>query len=901
MRSLTLSIAFLCLLSIPWSFVYAKTGDESFSSHQILEDGSVIAVGHIGQAGHINDYWIIKIDKNGQKEWEKTYGGDKNDEAREILAAQDNHFYVTGFSFSKFKDEPAFWIIKIDSNGEMIWEKSFKGMKFSFDGRVQVTKDDGLMVILDKKEGNSENSSLWITKLSKEGELQWEKVLKAEYDPAEYPEINEELHDFYQTRNDEYILLSSTDMLGKDRRAYYDVRCAKLDHEGKIIWSKSYSLNRIKGTYFNGYSVIPAHDNGYIISSRLWSQEYDVDIRFTKIDEDGNIVWDKIHNSTGKQDLKNIQQIEGKKYIFSVMTGEEYRIAVMDKNGNAVWHYEFTDIKPNWDPVIFSEENSYYVFGIPISKERKKDLKIYRINPDKKVIWSRTFDRYYYNIVSTIKKQGPDLYLSGYVMNEEYDMDGWILKVNNKGKTVWENKIGSKAIPQKKEEKEEKIPEFNVSIKKIDEKGDLSWSKEYGTATFKSYLSLWPLRNNNCVIIKSTFGKDILKDHILKITKVDDKGKTIWEKIYKNIIFIPSALLSLKNNEYLLAGSKIEKAKGESKYEFKLRLIKINNKGKITWKKDINRSLTPGNSRAVCLDREESIFIFNISDPLTFARTQIPSKEKFDIIKINKDGRIVWEKTHKCKPFMVMTYNSVQITEDGFLLRFYRMGEDLVFWDTSVFKLDNKGDREWNYEYPGILWDIKQTKTKEYVCLGHPADRYEYSFLWDEARDKGLEAVKLNNKGEEFESPLLKTTDFFGARVIDIHRKGDYLIAGKSSDYDPEKEKKSIIRSKIWRIKINDMGKVLKKDSYEAKPLFNIYPIKKPGNNGCFFIGSTIEGIINKTPEFIIINMDGEYNIKKSDLSIINKNNNAMFEIFSEFDKMFKPTQDGGLVAIEIK
>jgi len=96
-----------------------------------------------------NDYWIIKMNSKGTIEWQNTYGGLYSDELRSISKTSDNGFIVGGISNSKIsgnKTEENFgfadyWVLKLDSNGIIEWQKSIGG-----------DKDDQLTTIFQTKE-----------------------------------------------------------------------------------------------------------------------------------------------------------------------------------------------------------------------------------------------------------------------------------------------------------------------------------------------------------------------------------------------------------------------------------------------------------------------------------------------------------------------------------------------------------------------------------------------------------------------------------------------------------------------------------------------------------------------------------------------------------------------------
>ncbi|MCK6694219.1 MAG: T9SS type A sorting domain-containing protein [Thermoanaerobaculia bacterium] len=96
------------------------------------------------------DFWVIKIDSNGIKQWDKGYGGTSDDRLSGIQPAIDDGYLIAGWSFSDSsghksqvsKGKRDFWIIKIDSEGTKIWDQSYGGNGDDVLTRIRRT-DDG--------------------------------------------------------------------------------------------------------------------------------------------------------------------------------------------------------------------------------------------------------------------------------------------------------------------------------------------------------------------------------------------------------------------------------------------------------------------------------------------------------------------------------------------------------------------------------------------------------------------------------------------------------------------------------------------------------------------------------------------------------------------------------------
>ena len=79
-----------------------------------------------------NDYWAVKIDGNGNKVWDKTFGGTSNDYAQSVVSTSDDGGYLlVGYSCletnHRIRRGDDYWAVKIDGNGNKVWDKTFGG------------------------------------------------------------------------------------------------------------------------------------------------------------------------------------------------------------------------------------------------------------------------------------------------------------------------------------------------------------------------------------------------------------------------------------------------------------------------------------------------------------------------------------------------------------------------------------------------------------------------------------------------------------------------------------------------------------------------------------------------------------------------------------------------------
>lgn len=148
-----------------WENTFGGSGGEILYAILALPEGGYLLGGHStsGVSGNktsasygSSDFWLVRLDANGNKLWEKSYGGSQDDRIYGMAAAPDGGFLLGGSSWSGIsgtKTSPNYgssyadyWIVKIDSSGNAIWDKSFGGDNHDVLYRV-VPRDDGTFLL----------------------------------------------------------------------------------------------------------------------------------------------------------------------------------------------------------------------------------------------------------------------------------------------------------------------------------------------------------------------------------------------------------------------------------------------------------------------------------------------------------------------------------------------------------------------------------------------------------------------------------------------------------------------------------------------------------------------------------------------------------------------------------
>ena len=264
-----------------------------------------------------NDYWLLKFDGNGNLQWNKTYGGSMDDIGQSLAQTSDGGFVLTGYAMSSdgdashnegFHDN---WILKLDAQGNMEWESSygFSGHDYSYDiieasqggyfftGFLDITSArlDG-----NTEKGNSMTShgvgEFWGTKIDEEGNIQWRGYFGGTN--------NDRAHGVVQTDDGGFVMAGFTESDDYDisnTNGSYDFWVIKVDTYGNLLWEHSFGGDGIEISY----DIAKTADNGFVVVGNTFSTNGDVflnhgesDMWMIKLDEEGEMIWEKTYGGS---------------------------------------------------------------------------------------------------------------------------------------------------------------------------------------------------------------------------------------------------------------------------------------------------------------------------------------------------------------------------------------------------------------------------------------------------------------------------------------------------------------------------------------------------------------------------------------------------------------------------
>lgn len=279
-----------------------KSRDEAWSVWQTRDNGYIVAGTANSNDGDVHnnhgadDYWVVRLNTNGDTIWTKTYGGSGWDNAYSIQQTFDGGFVIAGAGASYDGDvhgyqggEADFWVIKTDSNGDTLWTRTYGGSNLDVARAIYQTPDTGYIVTGYTQStdgdvhGNSGGSDYWIIKLDQSGDTIWTKTMGGTQ--------NDEAYDIQLTNDGSYIIAGDARSFNGDvhgNHGYHDFWITSLEGPPVSPYSILHAIPLATGWNNMSFNVSPPDSDMLTIVQPL----IDAGELVKVVDEAGGVIQD---------------------------------------------------------------------------------------------------------------------------------------------------------------------------------------------------------------------------------------------------------------------------------------------------------------------------------------------------------------------------------------------------------------------------------------------------------------------------------------------------------------------------------------------------------------------------------------------------------------------------------
>lgn len=211
---------------VVWQKVYGGAEDDTFAAVVNAAAGGFVAVGTTRSFDVVGqDAWVARLDAQGRSLWQNAYGGTGNETASAIWSPLDGGYWVAGSTSSGSAGGDDGWVWRLDAAGEVIWQMAYGGAAVDTFAAVVGTTDGNFVVAGETWSFGAALSDAWVLKLDREGNVLWQN----RYGGA----LADGARALQPTADGGVVVAGYTDSLGMGGR---DAWVWQLDTAGEVVW-----------------------------------------------------------------------------------------------------------------------------------------------------------------------------------------------------------------------------------------------------------------------------------------------------------------------------------------------------------------------------------------------------------------------------------------------------------------------------------------------------------------------------------------------------------------------------------------------------------------------------------------------------------------------------------------
>ena len=237
-----------------WIKTYGGPCWDIGGSVAIAPNGDIIVAGMTNSFGNYDycgdfDFWVLRLDPSGYIKWQKTYGGSDYDSAYAVSIAPNGDIIVAGITYSfeasKGAGKPDVWVLRLDPNGNIKWQKTYGGSEGDAIAAIGI-EQNGDIIIVRVYGQCPPYTDTTILRLDSDGNIKWQKTYE-----------NYRAEDVAIAPNGDIIVVGSTSTGG--------ISVLRLDPSGYIKWQKTYYEKKAEPK-----SIAIASNGDIIVVGQTW-------------------------------------------------------------------------------------------------------------------------------------------------------------------------------------------------------------------------------------------------------------------------------------------------------------------------------------------------------------------------------------------------------------------------------------------------------------------------------------------------------------------------------------------------------------------------------------------------------------------------------------------------------
>lgn len=355
-----------------WRKTYGSQNNDGGSAMVETLDGGFALVGQtVPSSGIGKAIYLVKVNSDGTEQWSNTYGGSSGADASDIIQLSDGSFLMAGFI--TINNDFQVYVVKTSSSGNLTWEKNYGGAEFDYSFSIQELSDGNFIVAGYTASKGAGARDGYLIKLSSDGNIIWDKAYGSE--------LSDEFKSVIETGDGNIIAVGTSITRVTSTDQFTDAFMVKTDSDGNQLWSHLFGEN-LDDSFS---SIENTNDGGYIIIGSSASYSKSSDIFLVKTGESGIVSSvDNPQNSDLPNRIKLSQNYPNPfnpstTINFSIATTQHIKLKIYDMLGREIKTLLDEQKNPGEYKVAFNAEglNSgvyFYQLISPVNIVTKKML-----------------------------------------------------------------------------------------------------------------------------------------------------------------------------------------------------------------------------------------------------------------------------------------------------------------------------------------------------------------------------------------------------------------------------------------------------------------------------------------------------------------------------------------------
>ncbi len=311
--------------NVVWRSIYGGEGYESANAITRTTDGNYVAVGVTKSYSEDRDedIFVVKFNDNGDKIWQRHFGGKGDDEAKGVTATADGGVVITGVTNSTPKGYDIYddvFAMRVDKKGNRVWYHTYGGKKYDFGNAITWVRGGGYVIAGGTESYGKGDYDDYIIKIDEQGKKMWEIAVG-----GENPDVANAIT---HTKDGGVVVVGTTGSYGSKHN---DINVLRLDRTGKIKWHKIFGFKKKE----SGHGVCTTGDGGFMVAGSTESFGHGKhDFYLLKVNAAGTLLWNEVYGGEDKEIAYAITR-----------TSDHGYVAVGDTDSYGKGSYDFFMVK----------------------------------------------------------------------------------------------------------------------------------------------------------------------------------------------------------------------------------------------------------------------------------------------------------------------------------------------------------------------------------------------------------------------------------------------------------------------------------------------------------------------------------------------------------------------------